>query len=113
MGLRSLHVLISKKLKSFLIGMATSTNSWRDIMAGDLLRSTPELFFVKSCFLQYPVPFDSGPGGIEFYDVAPMPSTSAVEQSRRIILRNLLPNAKLPQTARGIQTHGQVLKITL
>ncbi|KAL6904167.1 hypothetical protein GGI43DRAFT_432790 [Trichoderma evansii] len=38
--------------------------------------------------------------------------TSAAAQSRRVILGNLPPGAKLPQIVRGIQTHGQIVNIT-
>ncbi|KAL9477433.1 hypothetical protein ACSS6W_007274 [Trichoderma asperelloides] len=44
---------------------------------------------------------------------APSPSNApAAERSRRVILRNLPPGAKLPQIVRGIQTHGQIINIT-
>ncbi|PON27180.1 hypothetical protein TGAM01_v204129 [Trichoderma gamsii] len=43
--------------------------------------------------------------------VPSLPSTPAAERSRRVILRNLPPTAKLSQIARGIQTHGQILSI--
>ncbi|KAM0522502.1 hypothetical protein ACHAPE_002093 [Trichoderma viride] len=42
--------------------------------------------------------------------VPSLPSTAA-ERSWRVILRNLPPNAKLSQIARGIQTDGQILSI--
>ncbi|KAM0460473.1 hypothetical protein ACHAPV_004741 [Trichoderma viride] len=48
----------------------------------------------------------------ESYDATSLPSTPAAERGRRVILRNLPPNAKLPQIARGVQTHGQILSIT-
>lgn len=38
-------------------------------------------------------------------------NTSAAAQSRRVILRNLPPDAKLPQIVRGIQTHGLITNI--
>lgn len=38
-------------------------------------------------------------------------NTSTPAQSRRVILRNLPPGAKLPQIVRGIQTHGQIVSI--
>ncbi|KAK1241265.1 hypothetical protein MKX08_001239 [Trichoderma sp. CBMAI-0020] len=44
--------------------------------------------------------------------VPSLASTRAAERSRRVILGNLPPNARLPQIARGIQTHGQILSIT-
>ncbi|KAM0463160.1 hypothetical protein ACHAPV_003287 [Trichoderma viride] len=44
--------------------------------------------------------------------VPSLPNTPAAERSRRVILRNLPPNARLPQIARGVQTHGQILSIT-
>lgn len=41
-----------------------------------------------------------------------MPGTHAAERSRRVILRNLPPNARLSQIGRGVQTHAPILSIT-
>jgi hypothetical protein len=43
--------------------------------------------------------------------VPSLSNTPSAERSRRVILRNLPPNAKLPQIVRGIQSHGQILSI--
>ncbi|KAL7924406.1 hypothetical protein ACQKWADRAFT_286655 [Trichoderma austrokoningii] len=50
--------------------------------------------------------------GRRLYVPAPI-NIPAAERSRRVILRNLPPGAKLPQIVRGIQTQGQILKIAL
>ncbi|KAM0263565.1 hypothetical protein ACHAQJ_001184 [Trichoderma viride] len=60
--------------------------------------------------LQFHSDFANLPGR-KLYVASPVTSASVAEESRRVILKNLPPDAELPQIVRGIQCQGRIIGI--